>query len=293
MQGEFYTVGRYGETGLQPFSMEKALLEHPDYVVFNGAVGALAGDKSITAEVGESVRLYVGNGGPNLISSFHVIGEIFDTVYVEGGDLKNTNVQTTLVPAGGSTIVDFRVEVPGTYILVDHSLLRTFNKGTLGMLKVQGQDDRIVYSGKLADEVYQPEGQSTPAVPVASPKAVTLADRMAHGERIYQSTCFACHQANGQGLPGIFPPLAASDYLLADKNRAIAISLKGLSGEIVVNGKKYNSIMTPQLLDDEGTANVLTFVLNAWGNAGGEVTPAEVAAVRARLANTPDSPAHP
>ena len=80
MQSEFYTAGRYGEEGYQPFSMEKALDERADYVVFNGAVGALVGDNAVKADVGETVRLYVGNGGPNLISSFHVIGEIFDKV---------------------------------------------------------------------------------------------------------------------------------------------------------------------------------------------------------------------
>ena len=105
MQGDFYTAGAHGEAGLQPFSMEKALAEHPDYVVFNGAVGALTGDGALRAEVGETVRLYVGNGGPNLVSSFHVIGEIFDLCNAEGGRIANRDVQTTLVPAGGSTIV--------------------------------------------------------------------------------------------------------------------------------------------------------------------------------------------
>src|SRR5690606_28344772 len=76
MQSEFYTEGSYGEGGLQAFSMEKALTEIPDYVVFNGAVGAMAGDNSVNAQVGETVRLFVGNGGPNLVSSFHAIGEI-------------------------------------------------------------------------------------------------------------------------------------------------------------------------------------------------------------------------
>ncbi|MCB0342935.1 MAG: nitrite reductase, copper-containing, partial [Bdellovibrionales bacterium] len=129
MQSEFYTKGDYGDPGLQPFSMKKALQEIPDYVVFNGSVGALAGDNAITADKGETVRLFVGNGGPNLVSSFHVIGEIFDKVYTEGGGVANTNVQTTLVPAGGSTVVEFKVDVPGTFIIVDHSIFRTFNKG--------------------------------------------------------------------------------------------------------------------------------------------------------------------
>ncbi len=85
------------------------------------------------------MRLYVGNGGPNLVSSFHVIGEIFDKVWFEGGTRFQENVQTTLIPAGGAAIVEFRIEVPGTYILVDHSIFRAFNKGALAMLKVGGR----------------------------------------------------------------------------------------------------------------------------------------------------------
>src|SRR6184192_220184 len=85
MQGEFYTAAAYGVEGLQPFDMNKAIDERPSYVVFNGAVGSLVGDKALNAKIGEKVRLFVGNGGPNLSSSFHVIGEIFDTVYQEGG----------------------------------------------------------------------------------------------------------------------------------------------------------------------------------------------------------------
>ena len=84
------------------------------------------------------------NGGPNLVSSFHAIGEIFDKVHVEGGDLINTNVQTTLIPAGGAAIVEFKVDVPGTFILVDHSIFRAFNKGALGMLKVEGEENKKV-----------------------------------------------------------------------------------------------------------------------------------------------------
>ncbi|MEO5803042.1 MAG: copper-containing nitrite reductase, partial [Verrucomicrobiota bacterium] len=129
MQGEFYTAGKFGEEGLQQFDMNKAIDERPTYVVFNGSAGSLVGDKAITAKVGERVRLFVGNGGPNLTSSFHVIGEIFDTVYQEGGTQLSHNVQTTMIPAGGSAIVEFKVEIPGTYVLVDHSLFRAFNKG--------------------------------------------------------------------------------------------------------------------------------------------------------------------
>jgi nitrite reductase (NO-forming) len=155
MQGEVYTMGKFGQEGLQFFDQSKAEDERPPYVVFNGAVGSLVGDKALTAKVGETVRLFLGNGGPNLISSFHVIGEIFDAVYQEGGTRVNQrNVQTTILPAGGSAMVEFKVEVPGTYILVDHSLFRAFNKGTLGMLKAEGPQNLIVYSGKEVDAVY-------------------------------------------------------------------------------------------------------------------------------------------
>ena len=155
MQGEFYTTGQYGEEGLQGFDMNKATDERPTYVVFNGAVGSLVGDKALAAKVGEKIRLFVGNGGPNLISSFRVIGEIFDTVYQEAGTTPSQhNVQTTVIPAGGAAIVEFKVEVPGTYELVDHALFRAFNKGALGMLKVDGPQNQFVYSGKEVDAVY-------------------------------------------------------------------------------------------------------------------------------------------
>jgi len=287
MQGDFYTAGAYGDAGLQPFSMEKALDENPTYVLFNGRVGALVGDKSLPAEVGETVRLYVGNGGPNLLSSFHVIGEIFDTVYAEGGSTLNHDVQTTLVPAGGSAIVEYKVEVPGTYILVDHSLFRTFNKGSLGMMKVAGDPNLLVYSGKTDDRIYQAEGGAIQSIPAAAiepaPATRTLEERRMLGERVYNSNCLACHQPDGKGIPGAFPPLAKSDYLMADKNRAVATVLHGLEGPITVNGQTFNSIMPKLLLTDDDVANVLTFVRNSWGNQGDAVSLEEVRAVRSKL----------
>ncbi len=283
MQGDFYTKGENGDPGLQPFDMKKAVDEDADYVVFNGKVGSLTGDNAITAEVGETVRLYVGNGGPNLVSSFHVIGEIFDRVNVEGGTVINENVQTTLVPAGGAAIVEFKVDVPGTFILVDHSIFRAFNKGALGMLKVSGEENKVLYSGKQIEGIYNPEGgsiQTMPGEAPATPKASSVAERIQLGKDIYSKTCFACHQAEGQGIANAFPPLAKSDYLNEDIDRAIEIVLKGKSGEITVNGKKYNSVMTAQTLSDEEVANVLTYVYSQWDNNKKEVTPAMVAKVR-------------
>ncbi|WP_299158183.1 copper-containing nitrite reductase [uncultured Tenacibaculum sp.] len=273
MQGDFYTKGENGEPGLQAFDMKKAVDEDADYVVFNGKVGALTGDNAITANVGETVRLFVGNGGPNLTSSFHVIGEIFDNVHVEGGDLINTNVQTTSIPAGGAAIVDFKVDVPGTFILVDHAIFRAFNKGALGMLKVKGKEDKKLYSGVKQEGIYHPEGGTLQEMPddgnkkeVVKTGEKSLAEKIASGKQIYTKTCFACHQANGEGIPNAFPPLAKSDYLNADVKRAISVVLHGKTGEITVNGKLYNSVMTKQTLTDEEVADVLTYVYNSWDN---------------------------
>jgi nitrite reductase (NO-forming) len=282
MQSEFYTAGRNGEGGVQPFSMEKAMREQPEYVVFNGSVGALVGDKALAVKVGETVRLFVGNGGPNLVSSFHVIGEIFDRVYPEGGFNLNTNIQTTLIPAGGSAMVEFRMQVPGTYILVDHSIFRAFNKGALGMMKAAGAEDKVVYSGKLSDAIYLPEGAAIQSVEAAPPLQVAknVADRVAFGERVFKANCLPCHQSEGQGIPGAFPNLAGSDFLNADKARAIGIVLNGLQGKVTVNSKEFNGVMPAQQLSDEDVANVLTFVYNSWENSKKVVTPEEVRAAR-------------
>ncbi|HSI56810.1 MAG TPA: copper-containing nitrite reductase [Ideonella sp.] len=284
MQGDFYTVGKYREKGLQGFDMQKAIDENATYVLFNGSEGALTGDKAIKAKTGENVRLFVGNGGPNLVSSFHVIGEIFDKVWLEGGTHFQENVQTTLIPAGGAAMMDFHVEVPGSYILVDHSIFRAFNKGALAILKVDGPENLAIYSGKEVDAVYIGDRALPNLAAVASAaqaaKAgeLTVADQVLAGQALFAGTCSTCHQATGAGLPGVFPPLAKSDWLAANPKAAIDAVLHGLSGPVKVNGQDYNSVMPPmnQLTDDE-IANILTYVLGSWGNAGGRITKAEVA----------------
>ncbi len=146
MQSEFYA--KSAGKGL-PFvlDMEKGTAEQPTHVVFNGSVGSLTGDNALQVKVGESVRLFLGNGGPNLVSSFHVIGEIFDNIYGEGGTMvTQRNVQTTLLPAGGSAMVEFRAEKAGDLVLVDHSIFRAFNKGALGMMKVVGENNKAVFA---------------------------------------------------------------------------------------------------------------------------------------------------
>ena len=144
MQGELYTTGSLGRQGLQVFDAGKMLDSQPEYVVFNGRTGAIV--DNMHAEVGETVRIYVGNGGVAMNSSFHIVGEIFDTVYPEasiGGALFH-NVQTTNIPAGGATIVEFTVDYPGKYVLVDHALMRT-DKGAWGVLTVTGAADPAIF----------------------------------------------------------------------------------------------------------------------------------------------------
>ena len=144
MQGDVYVKGTRAQAGHREASVDKLLDERPDYVLFNGGVGQLVGDKALKAQVGETVRIFFGVGGPNLPASFHVIGEIFDRVYPEAGTAVNTNVQTTFVPAGGATVVEFRAEVPGTYSLVDHSLGR-LEKGAAGQLVVEGPENPALF----------------------------------------------------------------------------------------------------------------------------------------------------
>lgn len=148
MQGEFYTSGSLGRKGLQLFDANAMLDGKPQYIVFNGKTGALTGTMNV--KVGETVRLYVGNGGINLASNFHVIGEIFEKVYREGDIISPPakSVQTTLIPAGGATVVEFKADYPGNYILVDHALARV-DRGAWGVLRVEGKADPAIFDGEI------------------------------------------------------------------------------------------------------------------------------------------------
>jgi nitrite reductase (NO-forming) len=165
MQHEFYTdrggslpAAALADAGHLPYSDAYGNEERPTFVMFNGRPGAITGERAIgkmgePVNTGETVRLFVGNIGPNLISSFHVIGEIFDSVYVEGSfDLVNHNVQSTVIPCGGAAGVEFRVEVPGTYLLVDHAIFRT-HKGAAGELVVGGEAEPGVFEPVKSDPI--------------------------------------------------------------------------------------------------------------------------------------------
>lgn len=152
MQGEIYTAQSYGTKGHLDFDYKKMLDEQPEYFVFNGSAAALAQDNyAMQANVGDSVRIYFGVGGPNFISSFHVIGEIFDRVYDQASltSAPLTDVQTTLVPPGGATVVEFVVDVPGRYILVDHALSR-LERGLVGVLHVEGEPNPDIFNAEGA-----------------------------------------------------------------------------------------------------------------------------------------------
>lgn len=151
MQGEIYTIGKYGAAGHQSASIDHLLNEDPEYLVFNGAVGALTAQKPLKARVGETVRIFFGVGGPNFTSSFHVIGEIFDRVYDQASltAAPLTDVQTTLVPPGGAAMVEFGLEVPGRFILVDHALSR-LQRGLAGYLLVEGDPNPAIFDGTPA-----------------------------------------------------------------------------------------------------------------------------------------------
>ena len=146
MQGELYTTQSHDARGLQEFSLENLLAENPQHLMFNGTMDALTKTYTMEANTGDNVRIYFGVGGPNLTSSFHVIGEVFDKVYDQGSLTSPplTDVQTTLVPPGGAAMVEFKVDYPGRYILVDHALSR-MEKGLAGYITVRGEANPEIF----------------------------------------------------------------------------------------------------------------------------------------------------
>jgi nitrite reductase (NO-forming) len=275
MQGDFYTTGGYRAAGLQGFDMQKAIDEKPTYVLFNGADGALTGAGALSAKAGDKVRMFFGVGGPNLVSSFHVIGAIFDKVYFEGGNRYQENVQTTLVPAGGSAIVEFVPRVPGNLTIVDHSLTRAFNKGAVGLMAIAGPDRPEIYSKGVKTALPgSAAAKAAPAAPVLALNAPAAEAQRVRGKSVYERTCSSCHLPDGKGVPGVFPPLANSDFFQQRPYEMAHIVLNGRSGEIVVNGEHYNSVMPPQDLDDEDVAAVINYI-NTDMNGGKPVLTAE------------------
>jgi nitrite reductase (NO-forming) len=155
------------------------------------------------------------------------------------------------------------------------------------MLKAEGPENKAIYSGKEVDYTYVGERASPNLQPVSEATAaaatgtLTKEQQVKAGESLFAGTCATCHQPDGKGLPGVFPPLAQSDYLAKDPKKGAGIVLHGLSGKVTVNGQEYNSMMPPMAnLNDDAIANILTYVHNSWGNDGKQVTATEVAAER-------------
>lgn len=148
MQGDWYTLGRFGTPGHQVFSSEKALAEQPEYFTFNGHVNALTKIYPLHAEVGETVRVFFGVGGPNVGSNFHVIGEVFDRVFTGSPDTFIANEEVWYVPPGSVAAFEMNLDVPGEYLLVDHALYRT-QKGAAGILNVTGEWDTNIFSPEV------------------------------------------------------------------------------------------------------------------------------------------------
>jgi nitrite reductase (NO-forming) len=153
MQGDFYTTSPRGTKGHLGYAASLSRDEKPTFIVFNGKAAGLTKDNAMHAKVGDKVRIFVGVGGPNVTSSFHVIGEIFDEVHAEGSTDALHNVQTTLIPAGGAAWVEFTLDVPGTYTLVDHSLSRAIDKGAVAQIVVEGAANSSIFDVPAGQEM--------------------------------------------------------------------------------------------------------------------------------------------
>ena len=161
------------------------------------------------------------------------------------------------------------------------------------MLKAEGESTDLVkalYSGKEVDTQYisdkaLPSGAIGTATEAATSGTLTVEQSAAAGKTLFAGNCSTCHKAEGEGMEGIFPPVAGSDFLKGDREAVIAGVINGRTGPITVNGKDYNSVMPPMSnLNDDEIANILTFVYNSWDNPGGQITAGEVAKVRASTA---------
>ena len=187
---------------------------------------------------------------------------------------------------------------PASYQFVDHSMFRAFNKGAMGAMEVEGALQPALFSGRQAEEIYNPGTrlqrvamESAPAVPTAPSDAViSLAPAEAkagggRGEELFKTVCATCHQPDGRGMPGVFPPLAHSDFLMGNVDEPIRVLIEGRQGPITVNGKTYEGVMPDLSLTDHDIASVLSYVRSNLGNAGSAVTPADVRRVRGMLAD--------
>ncbi|MBU6417806.1 MAG: multicopper oxidase domain-containing protein, partial [Xanthomonadaceae bacterium] len=286
VQSEWYTQQISGK--LMGPDFQKMKDERPDEVVFNG-VAFQYKDHPLTAAPGKLVRIYFVNAGPDLWSSFHVIGGIFDKVY-PGGDVADavSGVSTYSVGPGAGAIFDITLDQPGNYVFVDHDMAHAII-GAQGVLQVGDAAavaaEKPPITASAAPVVAAVAAPATGAAPntSAAPAGPYKFDP-AHGASLYASTCAACHQAGGTGLPGAFPPLKDNPAVLnPDPAKQIQVVLHGLQGE-AVNGVTYPSAMPPfgSALNDADIADIINHERTSWGNQGKPITADQVKAERAK-----------
>ncbi|TAL71752.1 MAG: c-type cytochrome [Rhodanobacter sp.] len=275
VQGEWYTSQVAGK--LMGANFDKMQEIRPDEVVFNGAAFQYR-DHPLTAKPGDLVRLYVVNAGPSLWSAFHVIGGIFDKVYPGGNPAQAIDgVSTYSVGPGEGAIFDLKLDEPGKYPFVDHSMAHA-QLGAIGVLQVQ----------KPGEALTKPEitkAAAPESAAVAPPPAATGPYKFdpARGNELYATNCAACHQASGEGLPATFPPLKGNPAVLdADPAKQISVILHGLQGQ-AINGQVYPGAMPPFAgsLNDADIADIANHERTSWGNQGKTITADQVKAARA------------
>jgi nitrite reductase (NO-forming) len=278
VQGEWYTQQVSGT--LMGADYQKMLNERPDEVVFNGAAFQYR-DHPLRGTPGGRVRLYFVNAGPNIWSSFHVIGAIYDRVYPDGDPAHAlTGVSSYTVGPGDGAVFDLVIDEPGRYPFVDHDMAHAMI-GAQGILAV-GQQTAVPPVTASAPAAAAATPPAAPAATSASSGPYTF-DRT-HGAALYASTCAACHQPTGTGLPAAFPPLKGNAVVLdADPTKHISVVLNGLSDE-AIDGVSYPTVMPPfgSSLSDTDVADLVNHERTSWDNQGRLVTAEQVKAVRAR-----------
>ena len=278
VQSEWYTQHISGNLMGPDFTKMQKI--QPDIVAFNG-IAYQYKDHPLTAEPNERVRLYMVNAGPSLWSAFHVIGTIFDKVYPDG-DPRNflSGVSTYSVGPGEGIVFDVVIPDAGEYVFVDHSFAHV-DKGAAGVLDV-----RVPGTEFDKPRISKVAGGASAAAPMAAHAPAAAAGPYkfdaARGAQLYASTCAACHQATGTGLPGAFPPLVKNPSVLnADPAKHIRVVLNGMTGE-PIEGVTYPSPMPPfgAALSDADVADIVNHERTSWGNQAKQVSADQVKALR-------------
>lgn len=264
VQGEWYTQQLSG-TLMGP-NYEKMLEERPDEVVFNGTAFQYR-DHPLPVVAGERVRIYFVDAGPDLWSSFHVIGAIFDKVYPDGDATHAlSGVSTYSVGPGAGAVFDLVIPEPGKYAFVDHDMAH-MGSGAQGIFEVRASGTAAATSAAFTIPAPATRTPTTPT-PVRAEPAGPYKFDPAQGATLYANNCSACHQVTGMGLPGAFPPLKDNVAVLdPDPTKQIEVILHGLQGANV-GGTVYPSVMPPfaGVLNDYEIANIVNHERSSWGN---------------------------